>query len=120
MGRPLAREGDRAIATDLHLSTATPPVTTPMPFVGTLRIGTASGVLVQGRPAVVVGSVAVNDLPHPCSDPASNTGTVVEGSAGVRIQGRPAARAGDRVATCQVSGPAPAGVITSSTPVGVA
>ncbi len=112
MSRPLAKEGDRVLGADLHLSLATPPTTVSMPFSGTLRGATVSGVRIQGWPAVVVGSVAFLDVPHPCSDPASHRGVVVEGSSGIRIQGRAAARSGDRVATCQVTGPAPTSAIS--------
>jgi len=114
MPKPLAREGDRIVATDIHLSTSSPPVSISMPFSGTLRGGTVAGVTVNGWAAAVVGSIAWNDVPHTCSDPATNQGTVVEGSSGVLIGGRPAARAGDRATTCQVTGPAPLGAIVAS------
>ncbi|MFF8831246.1 PAAR domain-containing protein [Streptomyces sp. NPDC015131] len=108
--QPAAALGDRVAGTDTHIvlvPSATGPVPTPvpLPFTGTLAEGCCAGVLVAGRPAATVGSVAVNVPPHvPPSGvfrtPPDNRGTVSRGSTSVFIGGRPAARNGDAATTC--------------------
>jgi len=58
--------------------------------------------LIGGMPAATVGSMATNNPPHgppggPFQVPPTNQGTVMQGSAMVLIDGKPAARSGDPV-----------------------
>lgn len=108
MAAPAAKQGDRITAVDLHLvqppGTA-PPVTLPHPFNGILTQELSADVRILGMPAATVGSVATNTPPHVPQggtfvNPPSNRGTVRAGSSSVRINGRAAARAGDRAETC--------------------
>lgn len=108
MGAPAAKQGDRVTALDLHLvqppGTA-PPVTLPHPFSGLLTQQLSTDVRIMGMAAATVGSVAINTPPHipqggTFVNPPSNRGTVRAGSSTVRINGKAAARAGDRAETC--------------------
>lgn len=108
MTAPAAKQGDRVTALDLHLvqppGTA-PPVTVPHPFSGILSQQLSPDVRILGMPAATVGSVATNTAPHipqggTFVNPPSNRGTVSAGSSTVRINGKAAARAGDRAETC--------------------
>jgi uncharacterized Zn-binding protein involved in type VI secretion len=110
MGMPAAKQGDRVIATDLHLiqspgAPPPPPSTIPHAFSGILTQDLSSDVRIQGKPAATVGSVAVNTPPHlPIGgtfvNPPDNRGTIRSGSSTVRINGRGGARAGDPADTC--------------------
>ena len=110
MGAPAARQNDPVMGTDTHIllvpSPGGPvPTPTPLPFNGKLLIGLSPDVLVNGLPAAVVGSVAQNVPPHipaggSFSKPPTNQGRIVTGSATVLVNGKPFARAGDPVATC--------------------
>jgi len=122
MGKPAAKLGDRVTGTDVHVvlvPSAGGPVPTPvsLPFSGTIVDGCCATVLVAGAPSAVVGSGAVNSPPHvppapaTFSVPPTNRGTVLTGSATVLIGGKPAARVGDQVLTCNDPAPAPSGVI---------
>ncbi|WP_221651755.1 PAAR domain-containing protein [Actinotalea ferrariae] len=96
--------------TDTHIvlvpsGTGTTPVAQTLPFAGRLRRGLSTDVTIDGRPAAVVGSVAVNAPKHvpvggTFQRPPSDQGTVDGGSRTVLIDGRAAARVGDRVVTC--------------------
>lgn len=84
MGQPAAAIGD------FHTCPAATPGTPPIPHVGGPITGPGCpNVLIGGRPAAVVGDIAV------CVGPPS---TIVKGSATVMIGGRPAARVGDLTA----------------------
>jgi uncharacterized Zn-binding protein involved in type VI secretion len=126
MGRPAAAQGDQVTGMDTHLVIVPsgPPVTQTLPFSGRLVDGLSGDVRIQQRPAAVVGSAAVNTVPHApiapgtaFSRPPSNRGTVQSGSATVRINGKPAARAGDPVLTCNDPADLPAGTIVAAEPV---
>ena len=126
MGQPAAAQGDQVTAMDTHLVIVPsgPPVTQMLPFSGRLVDGLSSNVRIQQRPAAVSGSTAVNTPLHlpiapgtAFSRPPSNQGTVQSGSATVRINGRPAARAGDPVTTCNDPADLPAGTIVAAGPV---
>ncbi|MBX9243196.1 PAAR domain-containing protein [Actinotalea ferrariae] len=105
-----AREDDTVTGTDTHIvlvpsGTGTTPVAQTLPFAGRLRRGLSTDVTIDGRPAAVVGSVAVNAPKHvpvggTFQRPPSDQGTVDGGSRTVLIDGRAAARVGDRVVTC--------------------
>src|SRR5512144_2913243 len=107
---PAARRTDPVFATDIHLVAVPPPVgaaALPHPFAGTLQTDVSADVLVNSLGAATVGSVAINQPPHLPTPPGtsflrppSNRGTVQTGSVTVLINGRAAARMGDRVRTC--------------------
>lgn len=129
MGPPAARQGDPVTGVDIHLvlvpAPPGPPVPTPLPhpFSGTLTSGLSSDVFIDALPAAVLGSVATNSPPHLPTPPGTsfvipprNQGTVQIGSVTVLINGKPAARAGDPVLTCNDPVDAPAGSIVSGSP----
>jgi uncharacterized Zn-binding protein involved in type VI secretion len=125
---PAARRTDPVLATDTHVvavpsPTGSVPTPLPHPFSGTLQTDVSSNVLVNGLGAATVGSVAVNQPPHLPTPPGvsflrppSNRGTVQLGSTTVLINGRPAARLGDPVLTCNDPVDLPVGTITGGSP----
>jgi uncharacterized Zn-binding protein involved in type VI secretion len=126
MGQPAAKQGDRVVATDIHIvmvpAPPGPPVPTPLPhvFSGTLTGVLSASVRIMGRPAATVSSTATNTTPHLPTPPGtmfqkppSNRGTIVTGSATVRINGRMAARNGDTAMTCNDPVDAPVGTVVS-------
>jgi uncharacterized Zn-binding protein involved in type VI secretion len=111
MGQPAARQGDRVTGVDVHvviIPFVVPlPVPLPHPFSGRITSSTVGSVLIAGARAATVGSVAENAPPHVPTPPGAsfqkpptNRGSVSRGSTTVRIGGRPAARLGDPVRTC--------------------
>ncbi len=125
MGQPAAKRGDRVVAVDTHIVMVpgTPPVPTPLPhpFSGVLASGLSPDVKISGLPAATVGSVADNTPPHVPTAPGTafqrppaNSGTVQQGSATVMINGKPAARAGDKALTCNDPVDLPAGTVVAS------
>ena len=77
------------------------------------------------KPAATLSTTATISPPHippgpmafaPQVPPPTNTGTVIKGSATVRIGGKPAARVGDTVQTCSFPAPAPNGRIMPPVP----
>lgn len=125
MGQPAARQGDKVTGTDTHVvmvpsGPSLVPTPLPHPFSGTVSSDTEATVLLEGRPAAVVGSVASNAPAHVPTPPGvsfqvppANRGTVSAGSATVTIGGRSAARAGDAVRTCNDPVDAPTSTIAS-------
>ncbi|HEV8283020.1 MAG TPA: PAAR domain-containing protein [Chitinophagaceae bacterium] len=84
MGKPAAR------VSDMHVCPMSTPAVVPIPHVG----GPCGGpgvatVLIGGKPAAVMGDIAV------CTGPPD---TIIQGSATVLIGGKPAARLGDSTA----------------------
>ena len=125
MGAPAARQGDAVMGTDIHivLVPAVAPVPTPLPhvFAGTLSGGLAASVTIGGKAAATQDSTADNNPPHIATPPGTsfqkppaNRGTVQMGSATVKIGGKPAARAGDPVMTCNDPADLPAGSIVAA------
>lgn len=112
MGQPAARQGDQVVAIDTHVvmvpsPSGLTPTPLPHPFSGVLNGGLSADVRICGRPAATVGSTAVNTPPHlPLTPgivfqrPPANKATIQWGSPTVMINGKPAARAGDRALTC--------------------
>ena len=117
MGLPAAKMSDAIMnAADMHIvlvpSPGGPvPTPQPFPFNGRITLATSPDVRIGGRPAATVGSMANNIPPHiPASGmfqvPPTNLGRVVRGSASVRINRKPAARATDICETCHDIPPA--------------
>ena len=101
------------MATDTHIvmvpAPPGPPIPTPAPhpFMGTIDARVSSNVNIMGKPAAVVGSMASNapaHMPAPPGNafqkPPSNKAKIQLGSATVNINGKPAARNGDKALTC--------------------
>jgi uncharacterized Zn-binding protein involved in type VI secretion len=112
MGQAAAKQGDKIVATDIHILMVPTPsgevaVPAPHPFSGTLNNGLSSNVNIEGKAAATVGSEAQNMPPHiPSVVPGrfqinpTNKGQVMMGSATVFINNKPAARNGDTAQTC--------------------
>ncbi|WP_020408674.1 PAAR domain-containing protein [Hahella ganghwensis] len=110
MGKPAAKQGDKVLATDTHIvmiPSPGGPVPTPLPhpFNGMLDGNLSSDVNIMGMPAAVVGSTATNIPAHipqggPFQTPPANKGSVELGSNTVFINGKAAARMGDKAKTC--------------------
>ncbi len=117
-----AKNGDRIIATDIHLVIVPgiPPTTVPLPhvFTGIINGNLSSDVNIMGQPAATVGSTAVNipaHIPNPpgtaFQKPPSNQGTIRTGSPTVKINGKMAARNGDTAQTCNDPADLPIGQV---------
>jgi uncharacterized Zn-binding protein involved in type VI secretion len=129
MGQPAAKQGDKVLATDTHIvmiPTPGGPVPTPLPhpFVGTLDGSLSGDVNIEGKPAAVQGSMATNMPSHipqggPFQQPPSNRATVQVGSGTVMINGKPAARNGDKALTCNDPADLPAGTILAVSTVSI-
>ena len=124
MGQPAAKQGDQVIATDTHIvmiPSPGGPVPTPLPhpFAGQLDGSLSTDVNIEGKAAAVQGSTATNTPAHvpqggPFQKPPSNRGTVQLGSATVLINGKPAARNGDKAMTCNDPADLPVGTIVAA------
>ena len=70
MGSTAAKQGDKIVATDVHIvlvpAPPSPPVPTPLPhpFSGPLNGSLSGNVNIQSLPAATVGSTADNVPPH--------------------------------------------------------
>ena len=108
MGQPAAKQGDRIVAIDMHMIQPPGPVSplpVPHPFNGIINGALSSNVFIEGRPAATLNSTGTNLPPHipqggSFVTPPTNKGTIVTGSATVRINSKAAARAGDHATTC--------------------
>jgi uncharacterized Zn-binding protein involved in type VI secretion len=122
MGQPAARQGDRIVAIDTHLIQPpgpTSPVPVPHPFSGIIDGGVSADVTIGGLPAATVNSTATNTPPHiPIGGtfvvPPTNRATITTGSTTVTINGRPAARAGDRARACNDPVELPVGTVIAA------
>ena len=127
MGQPAAKQGDQVVAVDTHIvmvpAPPGPPVPTPLPhpFAGTLNGGLSSDVKIMGKPAATKDSTADNSHKHIPTPPGTtfqktpaDKGTVFQGSATVKINGKPAARMGDPVKTCNDPTDLPIGQIIAT------
>src|ERR1700730_4462785 len=125
MGSPAAKQGDRVVALDMHLIQPpgpSSPVLVPHPFSGIITGGLSDSVKIQQMPAATVDSTATNTPPHiPIGgtfvNPPSNQGTIIQGSATVNINGKPAARAGDTAKTCNDPIDLPVGTVVAASTV---
>lgn len=130
MGQPLAKQGDRVMAIDIHIilvPTPAGPVPTPTPhqFNGILDMSLSANVMAMGMPVATLGSIAHNLPPHipiggSFSKPPTNMGQVITGSPTVMINGKPAARNGDTALTCADPVDMPVGVVVATGTVMVA
>ncbi len=119
VGQPAAKKGDQVVGTDTHIvmvpQPTGPPVPTPLPhpFRGMLDGNLSLNVKIMGQPAATVGSTASNQPPHFPTPPGTsfqvppqNRATIMTGSVTVKINGKQAARNGDRAQSCfDVPGP---------------
>ena len=123
MGQPAAKQGDKIVATDIHIiliPSPVGPVPTPLPhpFTGILGNNLSTNVNVMGMPAATVGSVADNVPPHipqggQFQKPPTGKGQIITGSATVMINGKQAARSGDTALTCNDPVDLPAGTVVA-------
>jgi uncharacterized Zn-binding protein involved in type VI secretion len=121
---PAAKLGDQVIGTDIHIvmvPSSGGPVPTPrsMPFSGRIMTGCSSDVLIEGKPAAVHGSVAVNLPPHVPTGgyfqkPPDNRGTVIAINPLVLVNGKPLAKSGDKVLSCNDPALAPTSTLVAS------
>ncbi|WP_376794525.1 PAAR domain-containing protein [Thermogemmatispora sp.] len=124
MGQPAAKQGDQITALDTHIVLIPSPggaVPTPLPhpFTGVINGNLSPNVTIMGLPAATQGSTADNLPPHipqggPFQRPPSNRGVIIEGSATVLINGKPAARNGDRAMTCNDPSDLPVGSVVAT------
>lgn len=124
MGMPAAKQGDTIVATDNHLiqppsAPPPPPTLIPHPFNGMIDGGLSTSVNIMGMPAAVVGSTATNTPSHVPTGgtfikPPTNKASIMAGSTTVFINGKPAARNGDKALTCNDPADLPAGSIVAS------
>jgi uncharacterized Zn-binding protein involved in type VI secretion len=122
-----AKMTDQVIGTDTHIVMVPSPggpVPTPLPhpFAGKITGGCSTTVMIDGQPAALSGSTATNSPAHvpqggSFQTPPTNSGTVLPGSTSVLISGKPAARIGDPVQTCNDPAPAPTGKIAGTSTV---
>jgi len=122
MGMPAAKQGDKIMATDIHIimipAPPGPPVPTPLPhpFMGIINGNLSTDVMIMGLPAATMGSTATNMPPHipqggPFQKPPSNKATTQIGSPTVMINGKMAARNGDMAMTCNDPADLPVGTV---------
>src|SRR5258706_10718092 len=119
MGQPAAKQGDKIMASDIHIfmiPSPGGPVPTPMPspFSGLINGNLSSNVKIMSMPAATQGSTADNVPPHlpqggPFQKPPTNKGQIMTGSATVMINNKPAASNGDTAMTCNDPIDLPAG-----------
>jgi uncharacterized Zn-binding protein involved in type VI secretion len=99
MGSPAAKKNDKVMGLDVHMNASN--VVASFPFDGLIAGDLSSTVRVEGQPAALKDSVANNTTGHISgAGPASNKGQITRGSSSVFFDGKPAARAGDPVKTC--------------------
>jgi uncharacterized Zn-binding protein involved in type VI secretion len=127
MGMPAAKEGDKVVGVDTHIvlvpAPPAPPVPTPLPhpFTATINGGLSADVKIEGKAAATVDSTADNSPAHTPTPPGtgfqsppSNKGTIKFGSATVKINGKAAARNGDKANTCNDPSDLPMGTVIAA------
>jgi uncharacterized Zn-binding protein involved in type VI secretion len=106
MGQPAAKKGDKVMAIDQHtIISAGVGSLVPHPFTGIIDGALSSNVNILGQAAATVDSTATNTPPHipiggTFATPPSNKATISSGSGSVNINGKKAARTGDKARTC--------------------
>ena len=88
-------------------ATGIPQPAPPMPFSAPITMGTVPTVLINNKPAAVVGSQGMNTPPHvglhasdPYMLPNMQMGKIIMGSTTVLIGGKPAATAQSQTLMC--------------------
>ncbi len=124
MSLPAAKQGDKVLATDIHIQMIPSPggpVPTPLPspFIGTIDGELSSDVFIEGKAAAVAGSTATNTPGHiptagPFQKTPSDKATIQQGSTSVFINGKAAARMGDPATTCNDPADLPAGSVLAT------
>lgn len=126
MSQPAARKDDQVLATDIHIVMMPSPggeVPTPLPhpFIGKITSGVSTNVKINGKPAAMQGCEVQNSPSHIAMGPRfqknpTNKGTIMAGSPTVLVNGKPAARLGDTVMTCNDPADMPMGKIIVGSP----
>lgn len=120
MGMPAAKQGDQVMAMDTHIVIVpgVGPMPLPHPFAGQLNGGLSKDVKIMGKAAATAGSTADNSPAHiptapgtAFQKPPANKGTIKMGSATVKINGKDAARMGDKAETCNDPADQPIGTV---------
>lgn len=121
MGVPGAKQGDQIMASDIHIiqPPSASPVSTPHPFTGMIDGGLSGDVNIMGMPAATKDSTATNTPSHvPLGGtfvkPPTNKASIIIGSATVFINGKSAARSGDKANTCNDPADQPVGTIVAA------
>ncbi len=124
MGMPAAKQGDKIVATDIHIvmiPSPTGPVPTPLPhpFNGTIDGSLSQNVKIMGMPAATANSTATNLPPHipqggQFQKQPLDKATIMMGSPTVKINGKMAARNGDTALTCNDPSDLPVGKIIAT------
>jgi len=126
MGQPAAKQGDKIVAVDMHVvmvqaGPSQVPTPLPHPFMGLIDSGLSNDVKIMGLPAAVVGSTASNTPQHvpiapgvSFQKPPSNKASIQIGSPTVMINGKQAARNGDKAMTCNDPADLPAGTVIAA------
>jgi len=116
MGAPALVMNDRVTGQcPIHLipnpATGAPQPSAPLPFAAPLLTGLCETVLIDGKPAAVVGSSGYNTPPHiglhpsdPYLPPAMQVGRLLSGSATVLFGGQPAGTAQSSCTCCVTPG----------------
>jgi uncharacterized Zn-binding protein involved in type VI secretion len=128
MRQAAAKKGDRIVANDIHTvmvpsAAGETPVKAIHPFNGSIDRDLSPNVNILGSPAATTDSTA-SDSRHLQLPPLppngthflvtpENRGKTTNGSASVRINGRPAARNGDAAKTCDESSAQPTGTVVA-------
>jgi hypothetical protein len=129
VGQPAARKDDKVTGIDTHLliPPSGPPVPTPMPFVSKLARSLSGDVFINDQAAATQDSICEHDPKHILPPSMSwavpkkagapmNEGKVIIGSPTVLVNGKPLARVGDTVLTCNDPVDLPVGTIMSGSP----
>jgi len=97
------------------------PKPLPHPFAGVINGGLSADVKIMGQAAAVIGSTADNTPAHVPTAPGTsfqspprNKATIQQGSSTVFINGKPAARSGDKAMTCNDPADLPNGTVVAT------
>lgn len=123
MGNPAANLSSKTNGIDTHIvmvpaGPSLVPIPMPHPFMGSMLSGLSTDVMVGGQPAATLDSKSQNLPPHlptppgvSFQSPPSNQGSVMLASNTVMINGKPAARMGDKIINCNDPTDLPSGQI---------
>ncbi len=116
MGAPAIVLGDQITGQcPIHIipnpATGIPQPSPPLPFTAPITIGVCPTVMIESKPAAVVGCTGYNTPPHvglfpadPFMVPTMQIGTIVSGSMTVLFGGQPAATAMSSCTCCATPG----------------